>query len=290
MPTSVLVDWLSFTVPIDTLSSIPPQFALRKCISRVRHVTTGLLPLSLDAQAFTEYTGRVPYDTRFTDAATGTSIFCGPHVGHLLVELSGRGCQSIRDAGQMADTLLSVVSHLTRLDVAVDMETQTDPRSFTKKHHGKRFQSMSQFTSRTGITSYVGSTKSDRFARVYRYKEPLPRHHLLRAEHVFRADWARRVGALIVSKGILAAAQYCQQVWGWRHAAWDLPESEGLLAAATQLDTRRPNKIRWLLTQVFPAMRKMADEGILDDLRGFVEEHLLRPYEEGRQETVPSDR
>lgn len=283
MATSVLVDWMSFTVPIEGLASVAPSFALRKCLSRVRFATTGLLPLSLDAEGFKTYSGRAPYASRWTNGEIGTTILSGPGIGHVLVEIAGRGCAALRDAGRMDDALMSVVSHLTRLDIAVDMLCETDPRTFTKEHTGDRFQSRSQFQSRTGITSYVGSTKSDRFARVYRYKKPLPRSDTLRAEHVFRADWARRVGALVVSKGILAAASYCGQVWGWAHSDWDIPASEGLLAAASVLDTRHPNQIRWLLTQVFPCMRKMADEGIIGDLRGYVEEHLLRPYEEGGQ-------
>lgn len=280
MSTGVLVDWLSFTVPIDGLQSIPSALWLGKCLATVRRATTGLVPLFATASDFTEFSGRAPYAIRWTCADFGTTLLAHPGIGHVLCEVSGKGCQALRDADRFDDALLSVVSHLTRLDLAVDLDTQADPRAFVKEHDTTRFTTQSTFTSRTGITCYIGSTKSERYARVYRYKEPLPRAKTLRCEHVFRATWARKVGALIIGRGLAAAAQYCGQVWAWTHAAWDIPESDELITISRELATRHPNQVLWLLTQVFPCMRKMATEGIIDDLRGFVEEHLLGPHEE----------
>jgi hypothetical protein len=106
----------------------------------------------------------------------------------------------------------------------------------------------------------------------------------MRCEHVFRSEWARRIGQLIVGKGLAAAAQYCGQVWGWTHSAWDVQESDELIRVSRELATRHPNQILWLINQVFPAMRRMEKEGVIGDLRAFLEEHLYKSVERSKQD------
>lgn len=284
MSTDLLVDWLSFTTPSPSLNSVPRSLWLVKCLRAARQATTVDVPIPRDPEAFTEYSGRAPYLVRWTCAEFGTTLLAHPSLGHILVELSGRGCQALREAKLFDAALAGACSRLTRVDLAVDMHCSTDPRAFVKQHDAIRFTASSVFTSRTGITCYVGSQKSDRFARVYRYKEPLPRSDTLRAEHVFRGIWARQVGALIVAKGIAAAAQYCGQVWSWTHADWDVAEFDEEISISRELATKHPNKLLWLLTQVFPAMRKMEKEGIIEDLRSFCDEHLFVEEEVSKYE------
>lgn len=285
MSTDLLVDWLSFTVASPSLKSVPRSLWLVKCLKAARQATTVAVPIPVGTDGFEEYSGRAPYLIRWTCAEYGTTLLAHPGLGHVLIELSGRGCQALRDADLFDVALAGACSHLTRLDLAVDMDPGCDPRAFVKEHKPTRFSCDSTFTSRTGITCYVGSTKSDRFARVYRYKAPLPRSGTMRAEHVFRGDWARRVGQLIVAKGLPAAAQYCGQVWGWAHSAWDVAESDSLIKVSRELATRHPNQVLWLLSQVFPAMRRMEQEGIIDNLRAFLEEHLFETDADSRRDT-----
>lgn len=280
MSHTVLVDWLSFTLSSPDLGRVPRPSWLRKCCSATRAATVAAaLPPEVEAD-FAEFSGRAPYLIRWTSAEFGTTLLAHPALNHMLIEVSGGGCEGLRQRGDMERVLQAVRNRLTRLDLAVDMDANVDPRQFVKEHDKTRFTTTSQFQSRTGITCYVGSAKSERFARVYKYAEPLPRAGTLRAEHVFRAEWARKVGGLILGQGLAAAAQYCGQVWAWTHPAWDVGEPDALITVARELATRHPNQMLWLLTQVFPAMRRMADEGVIADLRGFVEEHLLDPYEE----------
>lgn len=281
MPTVVLVDWMSFTVTAPDLTSLPRELWLGKCLYAARLLTDGVAPIPRVTSLFEQYSGRAPYLIRWTCAKYGTTILAHPSLGHILVELSGRGCQALRDDERFMPALTAIVSHLTRIDVAIDMDCDTDPRAFVKRHDETRFTNNALFQSRTGITCYVGSPKSDRYARVYRYKEPLPRAKTLRAEHVFRGDWARRIGALIVAKGLAEAAQYCGQVWGWTHPSWDVPEPDELIAVSRELATRHPNQLLWLIEQVFPAMRRMVKEGIIEDLDALLDEHLFQFAGEG---------
>lgn len=275
MPTDVLVDWLSYTVASPDLNSVPRSLWLVKCLQTARLLTGPDVPIPRRSEQFEEYSGRAPYMIRWTCAEFGTTLLAHPGLSHLLIELSGRGCEALREDGLFDGALAGACSHLTRLDLAVDLDCSTDPRTFVKEHTQTRFSNTSTHTSRTGITCYVGSPKSERFARVYRYKEPLPRSSTMRCEHVFRSEWARRVGQLIVAKGVRAAAQYCGQVWGWTHSAWNVPESDELIKVSRELATRHPNQILWLMNQVFPAMRRMEKEGVIEDLRAFLEEHLF---------------
>ena len=275
MSTDILVDWLSFTVASPSLNSVPRSLWLVKCLRAARGATSAVAPIPRDPADFEEYSGRAPYMVRWTCAHFGTTVLAHPGLSHVLIEFSGRGCEALREARQFDAALAGACSRLTRLDLAVDINPGCDPRAFVKEHSPTRFTANSTFTSNTGITCYVGSPKSDRFARVYRYKPPLPRSDTMRAEHVFRGDWARRIGALIVAKGLRTAAQYCGQVWGWTHAAWDVEESNELITMSRELATRHPNKVLWLLTQVFPAMRRMEKEGIIENLREFIDEHLF---------------
>lgn len=285
MSTDILVDWLSFTVASPSLNSVPRSLWLVKCLRAARAATSAVAPIPRDPGQFEEYSGRTPYMVRWTCADFGTTVLAHPGLGHVLIEFSGRGCEALREAGRFEGTLGGACSHLTRLDLAVDMDPGCDPRAFVKQHTPTRFTTNSTQTSRTGITCYVGSPKSDRFARVYRYKDPLPRADTMRAEHVFRRDWARRVGALIVAKGLSTAAQYCGQVWGWTHPAWDIEESNELITMSRELATRHPNKVLWLLTQVFPAMRNMEREGIIENLREFIDEHLFETDPDSKENT-----
>lgn len=285
MSTDVLVDWLSFTVASPSLNSVPRSVWLVKCLRAARRATSADAPIPRDPGQFEEYSGRAPYMVRWTCADFGTTVLAHPGLGHVLIEFSGRGCEALRQAGRFDGALAGACSRLTRLDLAVDINPGCDPRAFVKEHNPTRFSANSTFISNTGITCYVGSPKSDRFARVYRYKPPLPRSDTMRAEHVFRRDWARRVGALILAKGLPAAAQYCGQVWGWTHTAWDVQESDQLIKVSRELATRHPNQVLWLLSQVFPAMRRMEKEGIIEDLRAFLEEHLFTREEDSTENT-----
>lgn len=287
MSTNILIDWLSFTVASPSLNSVPRSLWLVKCLRATREAMSADVPIPRDTELFEEYSGRAPYLVRWTSAEYGTTVLAHPGLGHVLIELSGRGCQALRDAELFNAALAGACSRATRLDLAVDMLPGTDPRGFVKQHNPTRFTANSTFSSRTGITCYVGSPKSDRFARVYRYKPPLPRSDTMRAEHVFRGDWARRIAALIVAKGLPAAAQYCGQVWGWTHAAWDVAESDELIKVSRELATRHPNQVLWLLSQVFPAMLRMEKEGIIDNLREFLEEHLFQTDRDSRRD--PND-
>lgn len=189
---------------------------------------------------------------------------CGPQ-GHMLFQLSGRGCDAIREPGLSRRFVGEVAELLTRFDYAVDIPCDTKPAEFANKRSHHAFRSISYIRSDSGETAYVGSPKSDRFCRVYRYRPPHPRHHLLRVEFVFRRAMART-----------AAWQYCEQendahflaklgnTYGWAHPIWRTDARTDERINAPSVDRHTEDTIAWLYKQVAPAMARVMSTGGFD--------------------------
>lgn len=183
----------------------------------------------------------------------------------ILVEASGRACDAIREPELSRTIVSSLLESITRMDYAVDIRTGTVPSEFVNARGHKAFRTLSYIQSDTGTTAYVGSPKSDRFARVYRYNPPHPRSELLRVEFVFRRGMARA-----------AATQYCQQnsnrnflsrlgnTWGWKHRDWQPDEQSNEKLEVPSVDRKTEDTIAWLYKQVAPAMRRVLQSGGFD--------------------------
>lgn len=155
-------------------------------------------------------------------------LFGGSQFGNFLYELSGRGCDTFDTPHERFFALSYLGPHLTRLDIAIDIECDVSPIEFADARTHNRFRSKWTIESDEGQSVYVGSPKSDRYAVVYRYEEPHPRSHLLRIEHRFRRELAKET-----------AAAYCDEhadefgfvtsvglSWGWEHEAWAYRDAE----------------------------------------------------------------
>jgi len=275
MSHQVLVDWLSFSVDAPAYSSIPRGALLSSVVHACDRGSLRTIPKAIFAADWQEGPGRAPYAFRFTSPETGCTLFGHESFDHVLCELSGRGCALLTELGGLQRVAAAVAGRCTRLDLAVDMETDVNPDEFIAKRLESRFDVCATYASRSGKTCYIGSMHSDRYARVYRYSDPLPRSHLLRAEHVFRRGWARSACRLVASEGPGALARYCGGVWKWTHPTWSVGSWEAERVLSREIATRAPNTLLWLLEQVFPAMRRLAREGTIVDLRSFVEQYLF---------------
>lgn len=270
-----IVDWLSFTLPSLDFSSIPTREFLSRHLSWVVHCVGESFPRGLFGFGWEQCKGRPPYGLRFYSPDAGVNVFADVGLPHVLVELSGLGCRTVRDMGAEVDLLRAVKANVTRLDLAVDILDGPDPDDFVAESGPNDFSVSATFDSRTGKTCYIGSMRSDRFARVYRYREPLPRSGVTRVEHVFRNEWARSLCGVILKDGLGAAAEYCGSTWGWRHEAWPGDGISEGVTVTRELSCRKPDTVLWLQTQVFPAMRRLAREGVIFDLRAFTCRYLF---------------
>jgi len=275
LPTGVSIDWLSATIPIGPLHSVPQADWERKVLGEVDAWTHGVLPRELVAVGSEMASGRPPYHFRFRKPHLGATWFVHPTLGHTLLELSGSGCTWLRDSGKMAETLNVLQPRVTRLDVAVDILTDTDPELFIADRAATRHKTTAVFESRTGTTCYVGSMRSDSYVRVYRYSPPLPRSDLLRVEFVSRRELAQALVGSILTAGVTAVAAYQGEAFGLQHPDWGFDDDSAELQISRGVSHRRANSVLWLLTQVFPAMRRMAQEGTICRLDCFVDHWLF---------------
>lgn len=142
---------------------------------------------------------------------------------------------------------------------------------------GRVFKSTGSQKSKTGETEYLGSKKSDRFARVYRYDPPHERSDKMRIEMVFKRDQAEQAYAAIQEHGIWRAALMSGNVYKFEHPDWTTLEGYDMDMEKMKYapnEQRGQSTVMWLLTQVKPAIERAHREGLIDKKR-FVLEHFL---------------
>lgn len=258
------VDWISFTLKTDAhiINS-----------SDLYHAAKGLLKGISDdhktyifnGTGFDPSKGRAPYTVALARNDSGCRIYGGGALKSVLFEISGRGCEGLHPLPHAQRFIAGVLSGITRVDFALDIRTRTRPSDFANNRHHQAFRSVSFIKSDTGETVYVGSPKSDRFARVYRYNAPHPRHELLRIEHVFRRGLARTTAEIFIREPSTERfVSAMGNTWGWQHEDWrpNVHTDEKIsIPAATRenMDT-----VNWLYKQVAPAMRRLMREGAID--------------------------
>jgi hypothetical protein len=188
----------------------------------------------------------------------------GGSANHVLVEMPGTACQICRDAGFLVGLVSSVADRCTRLDIAVDIPDGGTPEGFISYGYNERFLSHASIISAEGSTEYVGSMKSERYARVYRYNAPHPRAGILRVEHVLRSGYAKSAAEFLAKGGLAQLASMCGNTWGWRSPDWlQDTATEGKLRASRS-DRHAPGRVRWIHQVVCPALVKAHKEGLID--------------------------
>lgn len=273
--TNVTLDWLSVSIPIQALTSLPQALWLSNVLNAFDELSGKALPRPFFEPLWELGPGRPPYHVRWRAPTFGCTIFAHPDMSKALLEFSGVGCHWLSEGTSVLLVLDRLQNHATRLDLAVDLLTEASPQDFVATRGETRHETTAHIESRTGTTCYVGSQRSDRYARVYRYAAPLPRSDLLRVEHVFRREQARAICGAIASDGLQAVAAYCQSIYAWEHVAWAFDESTTVFNGVRGLAHRRANSVLWLIRQVFPAMKRMEREGVLCDLECFLDHWLF---------------
>lgn len=207
--------------------------------------------------------GRKPYSCSIRTEDNGVAIFANAKLPHALVELSGKGIERLLRHDSANELISAVTDRVTRIDLACDIETDVDPREFAASREPGRFKSGSEFVSDSGITVYVGSKTSNRYARVYRYNAPHPRAHLLRVEHVFKGDDAKSMLAYIADKGYEHAAQQSQAMFGWKHSTWTIAPAAEREINAHRNEREASKTLFWLYDTVGPLLARLHNEGKL---------------------------
>lgn len=255
-PAATRLDWLSFTI------EIPPGgrgVAGRQLPDDVNRFMVSVFGPAMDMGECKPEHGRFPY--HLSTSGNGIRVFWTLGTFELLVEIEGHGCERLEAAGELRRIVATVIDDLTRVDIATDIETDTDPRAFVDARTNKRHKSHETSVSGTGITCYIGSRHSDRFARVYRYAPPHPRADRLRVEMVYRGHQAIALARTWLECGNDETAARAGNQYGWSHDDWTPKSGEKI--QAWRPDRKTHKKLLWFYTQIKPAVRAMLAQGLL---------------------------
>jgi len=250
----VLIDWLSWTMKRD----INPDQSTGDLMNDVMAMCADYVPLlKLMAGGWLLVPGRFPYDKAFKSNDNTVHIYFSHKMPHVLVELSGQACAKL-DA-RIFDILQQAEHAITRIDVAVDVECPNNPKEVLDSIPAGRWRSLGHIVSDTGETCYIGSQKSDRFARVYRYNAPHPRADYMRYEMVYRRNQAKEIAKSINIVGLRGTASAAGNAFGWIHGTWLLRSDDTIKAYRPERNKAKTE--RWFYTTVVPSTRKMIQEG-----------------------------
>lgn len=222
-----------------------------------------------------EKRSRAPYKDTWMDGSGGISIYASPNLTHCTIEISGAGCEKLIELGVIAELLERCHERITRIDVATDIETSTLPSEFVKQLSHERMRASGYQHSVTGETNYVGSKKSDRYARVYRYFEPHPRSHLLRIEHVFRRGYAKVVAQSLLDNSLESVAAAAGKAFGWAHVDWQPEAAQHADISIIAAERGQSSTVRWLLASCAPAFKRLVADGTIRDAEEFLRVYFL---------------
>lgn len=269
------VDWLTFTMSMVYQDETDEAYA-----NAIANGFEYMFGKELLADAFggkweKNERSRAPYTDAWKLKGGEITLFASQNLSHCCVEISGQGCETLIREGLFDKVLQSSHSRVTRIDVACDIETEVSPIEFVKKVDHERMRTSGHVLSDTGETCYVGSQKSDRYARVYRYNKPHPRAHLLRVEHVFRRENAKVVAREITRADVNGVAASAGKAFGWSHPVWSADASQEIDLSVVKAEATMGGTVFWLIKSVAPAFRKLVAKGIISDPRKFLEDYFL---------------
>lgn len=188
--------------------------------------------------------------------------YSAKNIDTVLIQHTGQGCSQIPDIIALLDF---VQPRIGRLDVAIDVENEEKPSSYYDAYKGTLSKGFEQ--SPSGETFYLGSRKSDKLMRIYRYNAPHERAHLLRFEIQYRREFSRAAAWHIVQAGIreFALAALSEYPLPTEHITQGSDETF-FIARKSKGDT-----LLWLEKQVKPAIIKLIESGEFD-ARQWIEE------------------
>jgi len=275
------IDWLTFTMPMVYWGETTDAYA-----DAIANGFVDMFGEQLRADAFggnweKNERSRAPYSDAWTLPGNSITLFASPNLTHCCVEISGQGCERLLTKNLLNAVLEKSRKRVTRIDIACDIETTIRPTEFVAETSHGRMRTSGYVISDTGETCYVGSQKSERYARVYRYNSPHPRAHLLRVEHVFRKDYAKKVAQAIADNGILEVAKSAGGAFGWQHQVWD---TDGIDACDISIVKERGasgSTVFWLVHSVAPAFKRLIREGAISDAQAFLQTYFIDCPDEG---------
>lgn len=258
------IDWYSFTLPLRGI----PGGAGEETIKHIDlflelALGTNWMPVT-GGHIWEIEKGRGFYQFRIREANSKVAVSWGDVNPHVYIECSGQACSYLNSAGTLENLIKETANRTSRIDFAVDIETDVDPEIFIVNNKRQAFKSGGNIFSEDGKTCYIGSRKSERYARVYRYHAPHPRSHLLRAEAEYKGDAAKVAALCVVSEGIKEACLAAHLPFQWVHPVWRPDNSTFSKLPARKYDTEQASTVRWLYGTVAQSLLKAHQDGLVD--------------------------
>lgn len=207
--------------------------------------------------------GRSGYAVSSTHEA-GARIYFGHEKAPPLIEIGGAACDLLHANGDLLPFISRNTEGITRIDLAADIETSISPEDFVGAGRSSRQTSISRIRSAQGQTVYIGSPKSDRRLRVYRYEDPHPRSKFLRVECMLRDDLARSAATDVLCNGIAEAWRVAISAYGLEHPLIFGARTDRRFERTLRHEPTSAGKLKWIHKQVVPALRAAMASGLID--------------------------
>lgn len=260
------IDYYSFTIPTEKPFDDGMFFTLEDDVIKIfvslfdDMATQTLLTLNWTHEAGSRF-----YDHRLRHDGSGVALSYGKLNAHLLVELSGLACSNF-DAHDLLLPLISkTAERSSRIDFAIDIETQTDPKDFIDARHNNSFKSSGHKISPSGTTYYIGGRTSERMARVYRYTAPHPRHNLLRVEAEYKGDACKTAAKYLDQHTLQQTCVDAHHVFGWEHGDYKPLADKSKKITYKAYNPQNASTVNWLYGTVITALRKAIKAGLVEE-------------------------
>jgi len=267
------LDWLSFTFPITLLGEKDNVFTLDHVLSAFHDHTESRLLSDLQGTLWSWVQSAGFYTHKIQHPKLLIAISWNAGNPFALCEISGQAVDVVLQSISVHELASCANGRATRLDFAIDFETDVRPETFAALRDERAFRAYAFYTTETGDTCYIGSRKSDRMARVYRYNSPHPRAHLLRAEAEYKGDAAKIACDALTRLELTEVCLSAHLPFGWHHPLWQPGEAEISKLPARAYDSEGAETLKWLNTVVVPSIKKASDKGLIS-LREWLEEHF----------------
>jgi DNA relaxase NicK len=269
------IDYITYTVPCAEFFELGDLDHVQRALNIFSDFSGDWTSPIRDRHSWEVYKAKGFYHTRVFHADSKVSVSFGNVNRHVYIEIGGQACDYIRAHGSIEDLLKRIGTRASRIDFAVDMESEMSVRDFIVNRQGQAFKAGGDIFSEDGETSYVGSWKGERFARVYRYHEPHPRSKFLRAEVVLRGVYAKQAVELVLTEGEVTTALVAHKPFGWSASCWEPEEISESVIKSQRSDKENASTIRWLFGDVVSSIIKNHNEGLIDAREMF--ERLIAP-------------
>lgn len=277
------IDYVGFTVPCRMPFEVEDLDNANNALMALDDFLGGNWVPITEGHEWQTYKAKGFYHTRIFDDKSKVSVSFGNINRHIHVEFGGQALDHIRAIGFYEEFLQKVATRTSRVDFAIDFETQVSVSDFVVNRQKGRFKAGGNVFSEDGETSYIGSWKAERFARVYRYHEPHPRSKMLRAEVVLRGTYAKQAMSIVCKDGETVAALTAHEPFGWQHKLWQPTEAITSKIVSKRSDKEAASTLRWLNGDVSACIVRLHREDLINAYEWFekyVSSHLTN-------ETIP---